>query len=74
MQHCWPGSKIFANRAETSVTSGDFRKVTFRRSFWSSRDLTSEVNVSKELAVGRPDQYRETRMCPQTGVHSRMVG
>src|SRR5258707_801825 len=22
MQHCWPGSKSFANRAETSVTSG----------------------------------------------------
>jgi len=22
MQHCWPGSKIFANHAETSVTSG----------------------------------------------------
>src|SRR5947209_19638404 len=22
MQHCWPGSKIFANHAEASVTSG----------------------------------------------------
>ncbi len=28
MQHCWPGSNIFANRAETSVTSGGVHRMT----------------------------------------------
>ncbi len=28
MQHCWPGSKTFASRAETSVTSRGVRHVT----------------------------------------------
>src|SRR5712664_3248834 len=28
MQHCWPGSKIFANRAEASVTSGGEHRMT----------------------------------------------
>src|SRR5260370_18022353 len=49
MQHCWPGSNIFANRAETSVTSGGVHRMT--EEVLRQNRRYSRISLPKDMRV-----------------------